>query len=174
MQTAGAAGATAGAAAGAGCGGVYGTGFHALPIDGAMEGDAGAILLRRLATLFDAHTPASIRREAHAREDGRVTAPLVEGMGMPGPRWRTSATFASFLQSAGLVARGGGRGAALGVARPDVDLIWLATCGKGGSMGLLDFIEACANVARRLWPEQKDAHPSQLLAALLDRCFAGA
>ena len=38
-------------------------------------------------------------------------------------------------------------------------------------MDVMDFAEACVKVAQRVWPERADAHPSELLAALLDTYF---
>lgn len=155
------------AEAGAGRSGVHRTGFHAVSADPAEQGDLE--LLTRLTALFERHTPASVRRE---ESDPKKYATPPEGLQVPGPRWKGAAAFGSFLQSAGLLVRatpGGPTRGALG--RPDVDLIFLSICGRGGSMGVLDFFEACVKVARRLWPERAESHPSELLQTLLDTYF---
>ena len=61
-------------------------------------------------------------------------------------RWKGAAAFGSFLQSAGLIARGAHGSTRSALGRPDVDLIFLSICGRGGSMGVIDFFEACVKV----------------------------
>ena len=58
-----------------------------------------------------------------------------------------------FCLSVGLI--GGHRAAAVaaGLSRPDADLIFASVCGKNGHMDLLDFAEALARVAARIFPE---------------------
>lgn len=151
--------------------GVHGTAFHPLP----TEEEEGFELVTRLAALFEQHTPASVRRDfADPTRANYAHAPPPEGLAVPGPRWKGPAPFGAFLQSAGILARGGAAPTSKGggrLARPDLDLIFLAVCGKGGSMDVMDFAEACVKVAQRVWPERADAHPSELLAALLDTYF---
>jgi hypothetical protein len=160
--------------AGGDAGGFGGTGFYEVPTDGELLG-GGFDLIEGITRLFEQHTPPSARREeavlgasGYARDPDKL----------PGPRWRGAAAFTSFLQAAGLVARPGGAAAATPLAaapaprtlaRHEVDLIVLAVCGKGGSMDLVDFAEACVGAARRIWPERKGEHASALLAALVER-----
>ena len=150
-------------------GGVHGTAFYPVPTE---VGD-GFELLTRLAHLFQRHTPASVRRDA--LDPTRANHAPPPELAVPGPRWKGAAPFGAFLQSAGILARGGGAQQAKGsgrLPRPDLDLIFLAVCGKGGSMDVMDFAEACIRVAQRLWPDRADAHPSELLVALLDTYFS--
>ena len=151
--------------------GVHGTAFFPVP----TEAEDGFELLTRLARLFEKHTPASVRREAADPTRAKLTPPQ-DALTVPGPRWKGPAPFGAFLQSAGILAsRGATARSAKGggtLARPDLDLIFLAVCGKGGSMDVMDFAEACIRVAQRLWPERADAHSSELLEALLDTYFA--
>jgi len=148
-------------------GGVYGTGFYeVMASDEAAK--EGFELLTRLTTLFVEHTPPSVRREE--ADPSRVRSlPPSDSLAVPGPRWKGAAAFVSFLQAGGVLPKGFGGGGAL--KRPDVDIIVLSVCGKGGSMDVLDFCEACAKVARRLWPDRADDHPSELLNELLDTYF---
>ena len=154
--------------------GVHSTAFFPVP----TEAEDGFELLTRLARLFEKHTPASVRREAAdpTRAKYAYLTPPQDALTVPGPRWKGPAPFGAFLQSAGILAsRGATARSAKGggtLARPDLDLIFLAVCGKGGSMDVMDFAEACIRVAQRLWPERADAHSSELLEALLDTYFA--
>jgi len=146
-------------------GGAHGTAFYEVPTD--EEAAEGFALLMRLTDLFVRHTPPSVRRE---EGDPRARAMAsADPLAVPGPRWRGTAPFVSFLQAGGVLAKGfAGSGS---LSRPDVDIIVLSICGKGGSMDVLDFCEACAKVARRVWPDRTGAHPSELLTALLDTYF---
>lgn len=86
--------------------------------------------------------------------------------------------WSAFLQATGIVASGGGvaRGSVRQLQRPEADLIFLSTCGKGGSMGIVEFFEACATAARKLYAGEHDAATptSDLLAQLVDGRFAEA
>jgi hypothetical protein len=146
-------------------GGVHGTSFHEVLIDGDDEDDLE--LLMRLQALFAQHTPAAARRE----EAARPYTPS-EPFALPGARWRGASPFASFLQAGGLLARGGSGSARGGLQRHDVELIVLSVCGKGGWMDVLDFAEACAKVAHRLAPEGTDTPTAELLSALLEQHYA--
>ena len=133
-------------------------------------------LLTRLTALFDKHMPASARREHDGRGGGAYNS-ASESLAVPGPRWKGAGTFGAFLQSAGLLqARGvasakANRGGTA-LARPDVDLVYLAVCGKNGAgMDVIDFMEALVKVAKKLWPDRGDSHPSELLQSLLDAYF---
>ena len=149
--------------------GVHGTAFHAVP----MGPEEGFELISRLASLFERHTPASVRREAVDATRASRHAPLPDALAVPGPRWKGPAPFGAFLSSAGILSRGAFQAKDGGtLARPDLDLIFLAVCGKGGSMDVMDFAEACVRVAQRLWPERAGEYPSELLEALLDTYFA--
>lgn len=151
-------------------GGAHGTGFFELPID--AEDEEGFTLISRLTALFVRHTPPSVRRE---EVDPRVRSMASsDSLAVPGPRWKGTAPFVSFLQAGGLLPKGFGGAALLpkgSLSRPDVDIIVLSVCGKGGSMDVVDFSEACAKVARRVWPDRADAHQSELLIAFLDTFF---
>ena len=129
-------------------------------------------LLSRLRDLFELHTPSSALFEATwgdaRREDAFATSSA-------GPRWR-AATFAKFLQSAGLVNGHRAAAVAAGLSRPDAELVFASVCGKGGTMDLLDFVEALARIAARLYPDMcgpngERAAPTELLERLLARCF---
>jgi len=150
-------------------GGAHGTGFYELPID--AEDEEGFALISRLTALFVRHTPPSVRRE----ESGPRVRSMASSdpLAVPGPRWKGTAPFVSFLQAGGLLPKGFGGGLLpkASLSRPDVDIIVLSVCGKGGSMDVVDFSEACAKVARRVWPDRADAHPSELLIAFLDTFF---
>ena len=85
----------------------------------------------------------------------------------------SASTISHDLQpSTGGTPRSGGGSSQL--TRPDVDIVVLSVCGKGGSMDVIDFCEACAMVARRVWPDRANAHPSELLAAFLDTYYPSA
>ena len=127
-------------------------------------------LLARLRDIFELHSPSSSVFEATwgeaTKEDARATSSA-------GPKWR-AVTFARFLQSAGLV--GGHRASAVaaGLSRPDADLLFTSVCGKGGTMDVLDFAEALARVAARLYPSspgEAPSSPEHLISRLLARYF---
>lgn len=148
-------------------GGAAGTHFFEVRPD--EDDEASLRILRRLARLFERHTPPSARREA---TDPRAAAQYASSdpFGVPGPRWRGPASpFAAFLQTVDLVQARGASGAATArgaLARHDVELIVLSVCGKGGTMDVLTFSEACARVAVRRWPEE--GSQSAALARLLE------
>ena len=103
---------------------------------------------------------------------------------LPGPYWRAP-TFCRVLQSAGLVRPGR-------LSRPDLDLLFIAQCGRGGAMsvvdfwqvsphnltfiptpppeGVLDFWQALAEVGRRLYPA--DESPVGRVERLLAEHFS--
>jgi len=113
-----------------------------------------------------AHLPAldAARRlfVGRASRADLAALPCSDSVPLPGPHWRVT-TFCRVLTSAGLV--GGGR-----LARPDVDLIFIAQCGRGGAMSVVDFCEALAEIGRRLYPA--DESPVGRLARLLAEHFA--
>ena len=111
-------------------------------------------------------------RPAHAHHDA-LTSPQVRETSSSGPRWR-SATWSRFLKATGLA--GGHRASAVaaGLAGPDADLLFTSVCGKGGTMDLLDFAEALARVAARIYPTTKESSsPAELVETLLSRSFSG-
>ena len=135
--------------------GAFGTSYHSVDFERIAE-DCGFQLLDRLAHLFNTYTPKTVRREngwASGAPPGNNAL-----LAAPGPRWRAAA-FVRFLESTGLLAATSRPDGALsfrglaGLGRPEVDLIFLSTCGAGGGMGVVEFCEACAKIARKLWPE---------------------
>lgn len=148
-------------------GGVCGTNFFAVSLEPAEEESLS--LLRRLARLFEVHAPAASRREAASSALPAGQDPLA----VPGLRWRGAMPFNTFLEAGGLLARAGGGQQGTRLHRHDADLIVLSVCGKGGSMDVHDFGEACAKVARRISPAST-AHAHELLSALLDAHYGEA
>ena len=149
-------------------GGAYGTSFAEVEPD--PEDAASLALLQRLWALFELHTPASAHRDSAERNSASLSD--TETLSGPGLRWKTPAgPFSSFLQSVGLVAPRGvnGKSTAGTLARADVDLIVLSTCGKGGAMDFFAFGEACVKVAQRIYPhEEGQGSPAELLTRMLD------
>jgi len=155
-------------------GGAYGTSFFEVDAD---PNDAAALtLLQRLWKLFEQHTPAAARREVAERSmtprpDNDTT------LCGPGLRWKTpTGPFSAFLQSVGIVGPRGASGVAKAgtIARADIELIVLSTCGKGGAMDIFGFGEACVKVAQRIYSDQgAQVSPAELLMRMLnDHCGA--
>lgn len=127
-------------------------------------------LLGRLRDLFEQHTPSADLFDATW---GAVRVADVRETSSSGPRWR-SATWSRFLKATGLA--GGHRASAVaaGLAGLDADLLFTSVCGKGGTMDLLDFAEALARVAARIYPTTKESSsPAELVETLLSRSFSG-
>ena len=153
-------------------GGVYGTLYHQVQLD---ESELDSLsLLHTLQRLFEEHTPASSKREQAERLSTAHYANN-EPFALPGFRWKGAQPFNAFLQAGGLLPARGSSAARQGVVqRHDVDLIVLSVCGKGGSMDVLAFGEACAKVARKLWPDRENATTFELLTALIERHYPSA
>eukprot|EP00908_Phaeocystis_cordata_P011827 Transcript_22782.p1 GENE.Transcript_22782~~Transcript_22782.p1 ORF type:complete len:592 (-),score=193.38 Transcript_22782:52-1674(-) len=115
-------------------GGAFGTNFFEV-CEGEGPSLPGLDTLQALGRAFERHSPSDALR----------CATLAIDPALPGPRWKSMA-FAKFVQTAGLV---GGAG----LSRADVDLIFITVCGKGGTMDVMDFFEACGRVASRLHPD---------------------
>ena len=97
------------------------------------------MLFDRLRFLFDEHTPEA------SPHDAALTAsrkPL-DSQTLPGPRWKlpTFGRFMHTLQAMGPTA----------LSRAEADQLFQAICGKGGSMDLIDFAEACATAAQKMF-----------------------
>ena len=121
------------------------------------------------ADLFEQHTPSADLFDSTWGEVRTGDARETSGSG---PRWKPS-TWAAFLKSASLA--GGHRASAVaaGLAGPDAELLFTSVCGKGGSMDVLDFAEALARVAARIYPRDEGASPAELIERLLARSFTG-
>ena len=92
-------------------------------------------LFDRLRYLFDWHVPPDAEW-ATARKP-------IDSQTLPGPRWKAQ-TFTSFMQAQGT-----------GLSSKECEAIFVSVCGKGGAMDILDFAEACAQVARCIFHGSK-------------------
>lgn len=90
-------------------------------------------LFARLRYLFEWHMP-----EASVSDAAWASRKPIDSQTLPGPRWKAH-TLASFLHAQ-----------QRGLPPQEAERIFVSICGKGGTMDVIDFAEACAQVGRRV------------------------
>ena len=124
----------------------YGTSFVELDTSTAKPEGQLIDFFGRLRTLFDWYTLESNLPDGGYRKN-------IDSQLLPGPRWKPQA-LARFLHTVA------------GVGKDESEKLFHAVCGKGGSMDLIGFAEACGKVARRLHqPMAGNSSPSADRAA---------